>query len=149
VKVRMLQASSLLPRRAIEDEDLQIGYEKLMAALRNQPELQKEVEVERHGGPCMLCGKPWKVVSVNNNYGKFAFWQPNCTCFQICHTCSMPQYTDLEGVVHPEIPKYLVAERLLSLDHCTGCNPPRPKPPKRKRPVHDAKSAAAGEEVEL
>ena len=41
------------------------------------------MKMERHGGNCVTCGKPWKLTKVRNMFANFDFFEPQCYC-KVC-----------------------------------------------------------------
>lgn len=56
----------------------------------NVPSIPEEaftfMKMERHGGDCPSCGKPWKMAIVKNRFADFSFYEPDC----LCPVCSDP-----------------------------------------------------------
>ena len=42
------------------------------------------IKMEATGGDCPRCGKPWKEIRVNNMFGEFVYYDPDCKCFGRC-----------------------------------------------------------------
>jgi DNA-directed RNA polymerase subunit RPC12/RpoP len=61
--------------------------------------------LEKQGGPCTRCGKPWRKMTVKNLLADFSYYAPACTCFPICSRCGSS----------------LHREAALSLPSCTSC----------------------------
>ena len=40
------------------------------------------------GGPCPLCGLPWKRVGYNNLFAKGFYYDPACRCYPYCPHCT-------------------------------------------------------------
>jgi len=40
------------------------------------------------GGPCPLCGLPWKRIDYNNLFAKGFYYEPVCRCYPYCTNCT-------------------------------------------------------------
>ena len=130
----------------ITDETVERGYQR---CLEGEDHIAQAATLERRGGPCPICGVPFNVVFVDNEYGCFQYYQPSCRCYKRCEWVKVPS-----GVV-PGCGRWLIAEKLVGIDYCTSCHTKNPeeKPkqvrlPKRTNTPMSRKDLAAGERPE-
>jgi hypothetical protein len=144
----------------ITDSSVERGYRASISAARGNTQVILALELERQGGLCPKCDTPWSKIEVDNVFGKFSYFQPNCNCFRRCE--HVPVFKALRnGTMRfagtsPGCGRWLVTEGLLGIDHCTSCNPDGVHRETKKEPKggsgdykRDGKSAAAGEGREL
>ena len=77
----------------------QVNYNqtKITAELDKQIEVSNQagfsseyvllLTLEKDGGLCPRCGKPWKKVVVKNYLADFMYHAPDCACFPSCLRC--------------------------------------------------------------
>jgi hypothetical protein len=127
-----------LTRKMFTSQELvDVAYRRLVDGMHDQPELVLAAQLESIGGECPVCSKPFLRVDVDNEYGKFHYFQPDCRCFKRC------ERVDVEGVkngkwYHRETVgcgRLLIAERLLGIGYCTSCRGDR-----REQEVRKAKT---------
>ena len=131
------------------------GYRRCIHGLEGQTELLLAVQLERIGGPCPICGKHFAKIEVDNQYGKFHYFKPDCWCFKRCERVPINKITKAgatQNIGYAEgCGRYLVAETFLGIDFCTSCRgsqedrKPRKVVRRSARQV-DGKAAAAGDE---
>jgi hypothetical protein len=145
----------------IDDAAVEKGYQKLLSSYGGNTQLIETLELERKGGPCHYCERPYRKVDAKtmtcprcdgqkydkgkcglcngtgkfeNPFAYFSRFEPSCNCYRRCGICG----------------RWLVAERFLSIDHCTSCHPQGVQERKTRKPrkpaFRDGKTAAAGEE---
>jgi len=51
------------------------------------PELLILMNLEKDGGLCPLCKKPWKKVVVKNRFADNYYFDPDCRCYPKCKNC--------------------------------------------------------------
>jgi hypothetical protein len=127
------------PRGHFTDEAVEDGYRMCIDAAAGNTQIILALQLERIGGPCPIegCERPYEKIEVDSQYGHFTYYQPSCLCFKKCDVCG----------------RFLVAERLLNIHHCTACHPqgiegPKKKKGHRKPGFRDGKSKASGEQDE-
>lgn len=132
-------AAKWIPLGFVSDEMVETGYQMCIAAAGGNTQLIVALELERKGGVCPFCDRPFRKIDLDTRYAKFSFYLPGCLCYRICRSCGTE-----------DTPRYLVAERLLGISYCTSCHPKGIEPPrtaKRRKPgFRDGKAAAAGDE---
>lgn len=92
-------------------EDIEEYYRELFARLEGQERYMEKrlLDLELHGGECILCGKPYKKIdAVSATASKkvlFHYFQPSCKCFLRCPICG----------------RLLHWEMILELGYCQRC----------------------------
>ena len=137
----------------IDEALVEKGYQR---CLEGEDNIAQAAALERHGGPCPICGVPFNVVFVDNQFGSFNYYQPSCRCFKRCESVKIRDRKTghLDGYVKG-CGRWLIAERLVNIGYCTHCNAedPDPKPkeprlPKRKEIVGSGKDLSTGERAD-
>jgi len=127
----------------VTEELVEMGYQRL---LDGPDAVAQGASLERHGGPCPLCGTQFARIDVDNTFGKFGYYQPACRCFPVCKKVQLPHGT-VEGCG-----RFLITEKLAGIDYCTSCysQPPgtKSKPIKMHKRAYSGKDAATGEKDE-
>jgi len=67
------------------DHDNEIGMPAKLIVLE---------QLEKDGGKCPECKKPWNKVEVNNVYADFFYYDPDCNCFPRCPECGTSQHRE-------------------------------------------------------
>lgn len=49
--------------------------------------LMNLIELEKSGGVCIKCTKPWKKIEVKNQFADFYYFNPDCKCYPKCPIC--------------------------------------------------------------
>jgi hypothetical protein len=131
------QIAGWLPCGKVADEMLEEGFQESVKVYteKGNTAALKALELERKGGYCMYCDKPYKLVEVKNRFSDMAYYEPTCKCYKRCPACG----------------RFMVEERFRNLVECLNCyGEPRPKKEiktKGRSPAYrDGKMAAAGEE---
>lgn len=96
----------------VTEELVEKGFQRI---LEGDNSVALAATLERRGGPCPLCGKEFKRLTVDNAYGKFTYYQPDCRCYKVCASVRVP------GGTAPGCGRYLIAEREMMIPHCTSC----------------------------
>jgi hypothetical protein len=91
----------------VDDAMVEMGYRKCIDGANGNTQIILALELERKGGKCPICDTEYRRIDVDNQYGKFSYYQPFCMCFKRCQVCE----------------RLLVAERLLEINYCTSCHP--------------------------
>lgn len=83
------------------------------------------ITLERRGGVCMYCHKPFRRVSKVRrpdgsmfDCGAIYWYEPNCACYGRCETVELPQGIKATGCKRP-----LIYERFRGLKQCIACRP--------------------------
>lgn len=118
----------------IGDDAVETGFQRLASSYKGNTQLLLALELERSGGNCPHCDRPFKErPAADQRFGKFRHFEPACDCYKRCERCG----------------RWLVAERFLGISYCTGCDFGRPPQRERKGGQHRerrtaGKDAAAG-----
>jgi hypothetical protein len=91
----------------VTDETVEASYRKCVDAAHGQPEIITMLELERKGGRCPICDMPFVRIDVENRFGKFHYYYPQCRCYKKCAKCG----------------RDMIAERFLNITYCTECYP--------------------------
>lgn len=86
------------------------------------------------GGDCPMCGKPWKIVPVENRFGKFRYFRPSCRCYGVCSRCGASLHHAAVTGTAPQC------------DSC-GYDPRRPERARKKKAEQPKERAAAIQEA--
>lgn len=127
---------------------LETGYRRLQAECGSEPEFAQAIYLERNGGPCPRCKKPFRK---ENKYkgpsgrildgGALYWYVPACSCYMRCITVDLE-----EGVRVKGCGRWLVYEQFKGLHQCSACRPLRKhdEPARRsesrpiaRKPYHD------------
>lgn len=78
--------------------------------------VQLAAELQWHGGNCPFCKTPFARYEWKNAVAEFVYYEPYCFCFKRCETVKT------KSGVRPGCGTWMIAERLLGIDHCTNCD---------------------------
>uniref|UniRef100_A0A6M3LJW2 Uncharacterized protein n=1 Tax=viral metagenome TaxID=1070528 RepID=A0A6M3LJW2_9ZZZZ len=53
------------------------------------------LSLETTGGACPMCGKVWQMVTVNNHFAEFVYYDPACGCYARCPSCRASWHREL------------------------------------------------------
>jgi hypothetical protein len=124
----------------VTEELVELGYMRTMEATHD-PNAITALALERHGGECPRCKRPFIRMQIDNAFGKVTWFQPNCRCFKRCERVRYPYNHYAAGCG-----RFLVAEGLMGIDFCTTCGDHRDKPKARRASSGDiVKSSGEGE----
>lgn len=115
----------------ITESMVEAGYRKLMASYNGDVLRMKVLELERLGGACLQCDKPYERVVVKNHSADFAWYRPACKCWS---RCGRTRTRKGDGTVTGEAVdehgtsvgcgRHLVVENMMHRFDCDVCNPP-------------------------
>jgi hypothetical protein len=114
---------------------LEQGYRGLQNRYGGEPEYAQDLFLERNGGPCPYCKKPFKkVTKLRTQEGKVfdsgaLYWfEPNCACFERCLSVELKSGERFKGCG-----RWKIYERFKGLKHCRVCRPVRKDDEKESR----------------
>jgi ssDNA-binding Zn-finger/Zn-ribbon topoisomerase 1 len=146
------------PRPGIVAKDPFFGEAMLMADFNRimdsgEMTLMQSVDLELNGGPCPVCGVAFEKRTVDNPFGRFAYYVPGlkCGCFPICDKV-WHRWRDQWGVwVHGwrrGCGRHKIVETLLGVKYCLNCQTHESSAEANGRILKPKKKAEAGKESE-
>jgi hypothetical protein len=116
---------------------LEHGYRALQARYGSETEFAQALHLERNGGPCPYCRKPFKRVTKLHtpeghifDGGALYWFEPNCACFERCLTVELQSGEHFKGCG-----RWKVYEKFKGLRECVACRPPRKEGDKQAQQI--------------
>jgi hypothetical protein len=105
--------NKLEPRVYVTEELVEKGFQRI---LDGGDQVALAATLERRGGPCPLCQREFKKIEVDNQFGRFDYFQPSCRCYHICQEVHIPTGATTKGCG-----RFMIAEREFGITHCLSC----------------------------
>lgn len=100
----------------VTDRLVEACYQKI---LEGDDRIAHVATLERRGGNCPICSRPFSVVHVDNAFGKFDYYEPSCRCYHKCETVYFKNGNSVRGCG-----RTMISERAMGVNYCISCYNP-------------------------
>lgn len=107
------------------EKAIEVGYMECQKKYGHETEYAQALSLERHGGICIYCKKPF----MRKTCGAFYWYEPACHCYQKC-THIHVEWEERGYTLKRKVQgcgRYMVYEKFKGLNYCTVCRIGKPK----------------------